>query len=762
MNRTPMSMLALATLAFLVAAPVAAQEATQETTATPSPVQVQFDITTGGVFRDITNQHSSRFQYGRDVPEGFYLENFFFQAEQPGRPWYLSISALDAGERDQRFRLLYDRFGRYRLDVRWDQFSVFVADNFQTLHVTTSPGVLEVPDLIQTQFEAATDADLPGLVQSVLDVTRFADMFVLRRKLGVYQEFRPARHWRLFADFGYEIRSGDRPVTVGSYQRTNTPLGDLYFTPGMEVPEPIDYRTTTIKAGVAYEGERGFVEASYRGSFFDNRIQALIFDNPFRITDQLASRFRLERTSLQVYPDNDSHTLSFLGGYSFEPWHTRLTGALSFSWWDQNDAFLPFTFNTALVAPPGDLPAGTTPTDLAALPQPSLNGEAFVTNGDVALTTRPSNKLLIAARYNAYDWDEQSDEIEFPGFAAVGDSIWEEQHGALPITNRLKDFLRQRSGVEVVWKPRDALHWKNEFEWEGWDRDNREILRMNEWMWNTQLIFKSKKRFYGKLQYHYGDRIPRGLYNSRKEFTGLRKFDVAARIQNKADILFQVNPNRQVSFSGSYGYRSNRYDDSFFGQATDLLGFFTVDANVIPNDRFAGYVNFTRERSRSSARLVSKTGAFNNNPANTFLRDLNDRVNSFGGGFDANFLDYRLNWNVSYASALSQIAIDTVNPFIIDVQATLNATAFPLPDIKENFHEVRTTVRYRLRDNVEVGARYLFEPRSLSDFTTDIFETPYIAGLEAPEDNLNRYLFTNSRQSSYHGHAAAVFLRYTF
>jgi hypothetical protein len=267
----------------------------------------------------------------------------------------------------------------------------------------------------------------------------------------------------------------------------------------------------------------------------------------------------------------------------------------------------------------------------------------FVTSGDVALTTRPADKLLIAARYNAYDCDEQSDVIHFPGFAAVRDSRWEELHHGFPIENRLKDFLRQRSGVEVVWKPRDFLHWKNKFEWEGWDRDNREILRSNEWMWNTQLILKSDKWFYSKLNHHYGDRVPRGIYDFRKEFDGLRKFDVAARIQHKADILFQLNPHQQFNFSGSYGYHSNRYDESFFGQATDLLGFFTVDANFIPNDRVAGYVNFTRERSRSTARLVSRTGAFNNNPANTFIRDLNDRVNSFGAGFDTNFLDYRLN-----------------------------------------------------------------------------------------------------------------------
>lgn len=96
------------------------------------------------------------------------------------------------------------------------------------------------------------------------------------------------------------------------------------------------------------------------------------------------------------------------------------------------------------------------------------------------------------------------------------------------------------------------------------------------------------------------------------------------------------------------------------------------------------------------------------------------------------------------------------------LQSTLNATAFPLPNITENFHEVRTTLSYRVRENVDLGMRYLFEPRALDDFTTDVFPNGYLAGLAAPENNLNRWLFLDARQSSYHGHAAAIFLRYTF
>ena len=98
----------------------------------------------------------------------------------------------------------------------------------------------------------------------------------------------------------------------------------------------------------------------------------------------------------------------------------------------------------------------------------------------------------------------------------------------------------------------------------------------------------------------------------------------------------------------------------------------------------------------------------------------------------------------------------------MDTQALLDATAFPLPDIKMRFHEARTNLAYRVRPNVQVGVRYSFEPRSFADFTTDIMGTGYIALAAAPESQMPRRIFLNARDSSYHGHIAAVFVRYSF
>jgi MtrB/PioB family decaheme-associated outer membrane protein len=720
------------------------------------------DVTVGAAIRDVTSGHSSRFRYGRDLPRGFYLQEFVLSGEVPGRPWRFDISGKQVGRGDQQFRFSYDRFGKYRMDARWDQHFFAVADNIQTPDTATMNGVLEVPDSIQQRFEATPDSDLPAVVSDVLSKTPFGQLYLIRRKLTVRQEYLPWRNWRLRLDLSNETRSGDRRLSVGSYVRTSTPAGDLFNTPGIEVPEPTNYRTTEVRAGISYEGMRSFMRVDYNGSFFRNRTGTLTLDNPFWFNDQLSSRFRLRRTQVDLSPNNELRTLSLLVGRSFQPWNTRFVGSLQTSFWKQDDAFLPFTLNTAIVAPPEALPAGTGPTELAALPRRSLEGNATTVSGDVVLTTRPHDKLRLVFRHNSYNWNDNTDPVEFSGYAAVGDSVWADSHGGARIVSFRHPYLRQRSTVDVVWEPHESLKWKNVFAWEGWNRENREVTRTNEWIGKTQLILKTRSRFYGKWNYSYGNRIPQGSYHSRKEFVSLRMFDQARRLSHRADFLFQINASETVNFSGSYAYDAKRYDERLYGQATTLDGYFVVDANFIPSDRFAGYVNFSRDRTRHTANLIGKTGIVDYNVPNTFIRDQVDRVESLGAGLDIGFLENRLKWNMAYAFALSQLEIKTTNPYPVDTQASTSATAFPLPDIRTRFHEVRTNLAFQLRPNVEVGLRYSYEPRFVADFTTDLMETGYIAPSAAPESQMPRRLFLNARDSSYRGHIGSVFIRYLF
>lgn len=774
-NKTYIAIFATFLFLFFASMSHAQQAAPEQKPATSiAGVQIKFDITLGGQIRDISGSKSSKFQYARDIPQGFLLRDFSFAAEKPDKPYYFSLIGREAGERDQNYYLRFENFGKYRLDVEWTQYPRFLADRTQTLFVGTGNGVLTIPDVIQTAFAAAPDAinptvppapdlTLPGLIRGVLASTPFGRQEILRRRFGLRYEYQPAQYWRLHFGVQRELRSGARPASFGAYIRVNTPTGSYFANPGVELPEPVNFHTTEFSAGVSYERQRGFIAFEYLGSLFRNKISTVTFDNPFRIADSEATsagslnRYAFARAQIDLEPDNTAHTFSVIGAYNF-PHNTRLAGAVSFSSWRQDDNFLPWTLNTAVVT---GVPAGVIPTNPGTLPQPDLNGKVFTHSEDWALSSRLTDTFRFTLRYRLYDYNNDSDRILFPGFVGRGDSFWRSNVGGLPIESELAGFFRQRSSVEAVWQPIKQFSWKNELGWEGWNREDRQVGRTNEWIGKTQLIWKPIKRFSTRAHYHYGNRIPRGTYNPGLEFAQLRMFDQAHRLQHNADVRFQFDVNDQFNFTGVYQYNSNRYDTNFYGAATSLQGFVTVEANYIPEERVSFRINYTHDRLRSTYRSISRkpSGA---DPNNAFVRNNRDRLDSVGAGLSLTGFENKLSWDTDYTFSGSRVQISTFNPLTITADNVLNAQAFPFPEIEDNLHEFRTTVSYRFRPNVQLGVRYLFEPRSLQDFTWDIL-SPYVRGREAqPENDLRRYLFLDARDGDYHGHAAAIFLRYTF
>ena len=57
------------------------------------------------------------------------------------------------------------------------------------------------------------------------------------------------------------------------------------FNNANEVPLPLDNRTNDISAGVEWANRKGMVRLAWDGSFFNNNLQTLTWDNPIRATD---------------------------------------------------------------------------------------------------------------------------------------------------------------------------------------------------------------------------------------------------------------------------------------------------------------------------------------------------------------------------------------------------------------------------------------------------------------------------------------------
>jgi MtrB/PioB family decaheme-associated outer membrane protein len=587
---------------------------------------------------------------------------------------------------------------------------------------------------------------------------------------------------------GYR-RTGSKPLSIGTYERVPTPnaeigistnIGDAFRIIHLELPEQLDNRTDQITFGTSYIRRHWGVNLDYTFSWFHNRIEAVTFDNPFRLTDKQATsggNFNRQEFARGIWaeePSNNAHNF-LVSAFVDLPGNSRLAGALGWSRWKQDEPFLPFTLNTAITA--SNLPAGVTPTSLSALPRQTLQGEVDIFSADQVFASRPTEHFSFNIRYRSYDYDNTTPEILFPGYAAFSESFWRTSivgsFGTELIENKPVSFHRQNFVAEGTYDIAKWLKWQVEYQWEGWERDHRQVAHSNENTIGTQFSYKPNNRFDGKLIYRYSNRTPRGYDPGVLEFQQLRLFDQAKRIRHNANAQWQYAVTPKLGLSGTFSYLRDNYDKNFFGLIRYLQGQGSFDLLYTHNEKTVFYANYSRERYSSLLQSITKTGApFQQvNPAapcftpacflNRWNREDRNVNDSFGVGLTTYLAKDKLFFDANYALSLSNDRITTVNPSAVVATAALNATAFPFPDVKSNYHEFNVDTNYQLKDNLALGFRYVFEPYRLNDFQWNALNPYAFENLPAEQRfPTTRPLLLDARYSSHNAHVFSIYLRF--
>src|SRR6185436_16605343 len=118
----------------------------------------------------------------------------------------------------------------------------------------------------------------------------------------------------------------------------------------------------------------------------NNIDDTLTWDNPLVLTDT-SSASGHGRTAL--WPSNSLQTLT-TSGYAKFARRTQVTGSLSFGWWNNDEALLPFTINSALPQ--------------LALPRTTTEAAAHTIATTVNLVSRPQDDWRFSARVRRYDY----------------------------------------------------------------------------------------------------------------------------------------------------------------------------------------------------------------------------------------------------------------------------------------------------------------------------------------------------------------------
>jgi len=194
---------------------------------------------------------------------------------------------------------------------------------------------------------------------------------------------------------GFLGKEWDFKVNYREDHRDGTRLTGLVYslpapnTRAVLVPYEIDDRTRQLEAILSYTTKVAQLQVGYTYSKFDNDLNSFSVRNPYT-NNALQNQGRMS-----LAPSNDFHQVYANAGYNYSK-DTRLTGKFSYSIARQDENFLPYSANLATGA------AGN------VAPRTSLDGKVVRTLLDVALTTKPIDKLNLKVAYQYNDNDNRT------------------------------------------------------------------------------------------------------------------------------------------------------------------------------------------------------------------------------------------------------------------------------------------------------------------------------------------------------------------
>lgn len=766
-----------------------------------------------GVQQKDVDGSDEKFSEYRDVENGFAINDLALKLDGQDSPGYLELKIRDPLQDDESYRLEAGRHGKVKFSLIFDALThnfsngTFLWGGFGTNR-------LQISDVVQGQLEAneqtgaersggvlnlATDPNLDttgedaiqqGIVKGLYAAADTVTFKIKREKTGASLEYNLNDDAKLWVRMMNENRDGARVISAGTYERWNVGSGlthtiDRFLASGAELAEPIDYQTLTLTAGAGIYKKNWLADIEYSFTDFSNENEALLWDNPFRSTDAIqaggVNRGRFEVGQLALTPDSQSHDLTVSGAADL-PLHGKLAGSLSYGLITQDEDFVPYTYNSAILA---TNVTGTPSAATLALPQDNLNGEVQTLAGTLSLNLRPVNPLTVNAKYRYYDYDGKSDEILFPGYAAFGESAWRtvKNDKNAPVENEVFDYTRQDIDLGADFRVAKPLTLSVEAGWEGWDFEELRLDGMDEYSVGAGFNYKPIAMAILKGGYKYSDRTIDGYLKGRTEenpeATGLINYNWSDRQRQQADARLQVTPSELLAFGLSGTWVDEEYGgdtegdtvvDTFRFGRTDVESITgALDATVTPSERISFNASYTKEYRKEqmanaakddSAKATPFLGiADDYSPVNYWNSDITEKADTVGVSTTIQLIPEKLTFDAGYTYSLSRMDIQTFNPNAIDATTLANAVAQDWGTVRSRLQEVNADLGYKITDNIKAGLRYLYERYDLDDFSTDNMQN-YLAGTTV--ENTTKFVFANATYSGYEAHAGGVYLTCKF
>lgn len=689
-------------------------------------------------------RESAKFEEYRDVPDGLSGE---IELRYKKDSYFLELKAKDIAEDDQNLTFRAGNYGKYRIEIIYDKIPHRFAYDAKTLYSGTGSGNLSIADAIQANLQGSTSAtDVANRLRGYLNDASTVDLQLFRKTGKVNVDIMALDPFNLRAEFSREKREGTRPFG-----------GSFGFGNPIEIPEPIDYDTTQARLIAEYTKKPLYLSASYYISVFDNNIDTLTWDNPFRITDSTAANaYTLNYAGgpskglIDLYPNNKYSNLTLTGSLMDLPLKTRLTATASLGWMRQDDDLVSYTTNTAISTGAVSGVTGVTVPfnawDRANLPTNSVDAKVDTSLYNVQLTSRPADFVHLKARYRYYEYDNKTGIIEFPGYVRF-DAVWEPG----TVENEPTSYKKKTAGLDLGFNIFKATTLTLGYTYENMKRSsNREVTDQDDNIYKVSLDTKPLSWLDLRTSYERSQR--RGDYDftapleivyvtppatgpEYSQLPWLRKYDEANRDRDRVQFLVTIYPVDPLTLTGSVIFGKDNYKDSPFGLLDNKHQIYSIDADYAVSERlnlFAFY-SFEKYKNNQKARQWNPSTAVGSSdpyygtttydsPSN-WDAEGEDKIDTIGGGVNLTILPKKLDFRVSYSYSKTDGKVKLSSPLGTSTNDTNLFTPVDFTEVDDiKLQTLHAKVRYQIRKGLSASVGYMWEKFDVKDFNNNGFD----------------------------------------
>lgn len=625
-----------------------------------------------------TSGDAARFQRYQDLRSGVLVDGVRVSRETG--VWSLQFGADNAGYRDQRYAVAYERTGLFSVTGLWDQIPQFYSIDTRTPYSPIGGTPIGLDDATQRaiQLRQATSSAYIPLAQS-FEMRERRDTGVIAAAIT------PTRAIDVTGTFSTSRHSGELPWGAS-----------FGFSNDVEVALPYDSRTNDLSLGAEWAGHRALVRVAYDGSWYDNLDDTLVWDSPLRL-DPIGGGPSQGRMAL--WPSNTAHTVSAAGNFRMAR-RTQAAAFVSFGSRSNDQPLLPYTINPALPQ--------------LALPRATTEGEAQIFAANLSLVSRPLTDWRFSARLRRYDFDNETPRAAIPQFISYDAAVRASPTGGPELFAHDRTTFEldgTYSGLGPV-----ALGAGYTLNTHGWEHRIFESSREHVLSLKADAVGTSWVSF--RAHYDHAERAGDGLDEAGLVLIGeqprLRHFDVANRTRDKFVGQVDVTPIEAVGLSVNAGFGADDYPDSYFGlqESTFRVIGGAVDATSPQGLGIGGSYNFERYTGLQRSRSASP-GPQTLDPARDWTADTSERVHYFSvyatpprfGRTEA-----RLSYDYAKSRGRYVYGLAPGSPL---------AQPSPLPEVFNELQQLRVDVRYRVSARLRASIGYLYEPFEVFDFAFD-------------------------------------------